>query len=822
MSNTTAKWRQVILIAIAVASVVALLGYLLWQHQNPLELAVKETRETLRKEGFKTDLADFDFSAPESASAFDKALTAFDPRAGMRRPPAPGAAFTQSNARTTVSHIPFRVPSFPLYMIPATTNSAVVVWKQDFLEYGNDKKTWDKAVEAMDLDMPGLEKLQASALGGPIRFSLDNKAGMAMLLPHLAPLKIVQNELALCSMINLRKGDTNAAWTNLLALTRMVTAYDVEPVLISQMLRDTLATTAFNATWQALQAEGWQDEQLARLQQEWESADFFKSLPATEEFNCAIALAACRTGRGQSMFPGSFWDFVRYCAQNPGFLIQNLQNFRSQADYKNRGSYVDEKNLMLFYRDRKNEMIHAVACSNWQEMSLLPGVLKPTIFSSTNGSSRFQGMMNIRMMNTPFSNFRRTLPAIAAEAEARRRIIITALALERHHLRHGSYPDSMNELVPEFLKQPPTDFMDGKPLRYKKTGDGHFALYSVGLDGIDDGGRLELRRKYSDGLVDALTRSSGIGGVGSANQNRNAGGNIVWPRPATAEEVASMDAEEMKAELEAVDQSEQRLAEARWESTAERQAKAESLLSSGQTQSVPDPVFQGQHLSEILHNAESNGTNMLSMTELLTLHQVITGGEPEKATFELPIRYDALKSGPTPGFNMEFRLLVDGVSAGAANDEPLPSQTETARATNGNTQLILTALFESPGKHAVQADLIMDSSDSPVENKLQGPFCPFSVSNLCQFSPECAHFDPRLGATFRAKLAESNGAYSADMVGSDGKILKTFNEATSNGIIKFHWNLVDDHGQKYTNENFDSVFRITLPDSGRTQTLRGP
>jgi hypothetical protein len=80
----------------------------------------------------------------------------------------------------------------------------------------------------------------------------------------------------------------------------------------------------------------------------------------------------------------------------------------------------------------------------------------------------------------------------ASEAEARRRLIVTAIALERFRLQNGNYPQSLNELVPRFLNVPPIDFMDGQPLRYRRTDDGHFILYSVGLDCHDDGGIMRM------------------------------------------------------------------------------------------------------------------------------------------------------------------------------------------------------------------------------------------------------------------------------------------------------------------------------------------
>src|SRR5207248_748435 len=51
----------------------------------------------------------------------------------------------------------------------------------------------------------------------------------------------------------------------------------------------------------------------------------------------------------------------------------------------------------------------------------------------------------------------------------------------------------LQALAPEFLKSVPTDFVTGQPLHYRVVEDGHFLLYSVGLDCVDNGGKVQSR-----------------------------------------------------------------------------------------------------------------------------------------------------------------------------------------------------------------------------------------------------------------------------------------------------------------------------------------
>jgi hypothetical protein len=86
-------------------------------------------------------------------------------------------------------------------------------------------------------------------------------------------------------------------------------------------------------------------------------------------------------------------------------------------------------------------------------------------------------------------------PAASKIAEAVRRTTaelrcaLVAIALERYRQAHGRWPQSLASLVPEYLPAVPIDPYDMAPLRFRRLPDG-VVVYSVGLDGKDDGGNL--------------------------------------------------------------------------------------------------------------------------------------------------------------------------------------------------------------------------------------------------------------------------------------------------------------------------------------------
>ena len=82
-------------------------------------------------------------------------------------------------------------------------------------------------------------------------------------------------------------------------------------------------------------------------------------------------------------------------------------------------------------------------------------------------------------------------------AETQRSLCLAVLALRRYQLRHGQPPADLAALTPELLDAVPVDFMDGHPLRYCVDVGGTWRLYSVGLDGKDDGGEALPAQAWS-------------------------------------------------------------------------------------------------------------------------------------------------------------------------------------------------------------------------------------------------------------------------------------------------------------------------------------
>ncbi len=765
-------------------------GVLLLPSARREQKTLEETRRALHQQGFKVDLSEFDFSAPDEYRTRAAALTNTVSSTVSR-------SHEESARRAMVQQV------LPDLMPAVGLDATIAVWQRDNWAATLEAQTylglassnlWSALRESFDYDQELLDAACSAILSGPIRFNLNASHGSSMLLPHLSTLKNLSQTLGCRTVLELHDGNAAAAWTNLLAATRLVTAYEPESSEMSHLVRFACAAIAFNITWQALQASGWTDEHLTLLQREWGSVDFFKKLPETAAFTRASFVAVCQLERQQPLASGMpLEEMIR----SPRSAWSEIKWRWQEVQYRRYGSYEDEKDLLHYYRDREVELRRAVHCATWSEMRHLPGVTNMIPFQSKH-ASQMQTMLNMRQINLGFQRQGQGLLGRAAEAEVRRRLIITAIALERFRNRHGSYPRILEELTPEFLKATPIDFTDGEPLRYRLAEENHFVLYSVGLDCADDGGKMPQRGRPAFSNV-------GVSPFGISQQT-----DLVWPRPASEAEILAEEQLEKKARNEQMEKDRIRSAEEEKNKELSRQARVEELLSRKAAPRMKEPTFNGKPLAKLLRNTNSPASSQLTVGELLTLKQVVYGEDSGMAAFEVPIRYDIVTN------IGDLHLLVDPEPGNEPTSDYGDVQ-EFKRATNGNCLLVWNTVYDPAGQHALQAQLrYTDNKKSWEELYVEGPVRPYFSSNLFQLD-SFSVFGER-GAYLHAKLAEPHGTYKIELKSPTGGLIRTFTGSTTNGEIEVFWDLIDERGNRYTNDSFESSFSVTLQDSGRSVT----
>jgi hypothetical protein len=83
-----------------------------------------------------------------------------------------------------------------------------------------------------------------------------------------------------------------------------------------------------------------------------------------------------------------------------------------------------------------------------------------------------------------YSSLRKASDRMIGRQEA----VIASLAMHRYFLKHGQWPDSFEQLSPEFVTEFPIDVITGDFIKFK-IGDSGPIIYSVGNDRDDDGGQ---------------------------------------------------------------------------------------------------------------------------------------------------------------------------------------------------------------------------------------------------------------------------------------------------------------------------------------------
>ena len=259
-----------------------------------------------------------------------------------------------------------------------------------------------------------------------------------------------------------------------------------EYTLVAQMIRVAVAGMGLGVTWDALQAPGWTEPQLARLQKAWEPVDLVEAVEkgfVGERASGYAIFSAVRHSRGPQIERLLRVGSAAGSSSSKATIADVLRDYLYFPVYKLTSIDADE----LFYLTTEQEGITTLrlvrAQRPWPEARKrgLTAVARITTIASSPSKLRYC----LSMMCLP--NYTRAGDR-GVETEVERQMTLAAIALKRYELRHGKLPASLEALVPEFLSTVPYDYMAAKPLSYRLKADGSYVLYSVGEDGKDDGG----------------------------------------------------------------------------------------------------------------------------------------------------------------------------------------------------------------------------------------------------------------------------------------------------------------------------------------------
>ncbi len=349
---------------------------------------------------------------------------------------------------------------------------------------------------ALQVAEPELEPIR-EASGRPFcRFDYAWEEGFQMLLPNLSALKRIQNHLDLRIWALIADGQTNAAFDETLVALRVSDWLHNDPLLISQLVRIAQAQIATESIWHGIDAHCWTDAQLLKFQKQLAQRDYLAGM--------ALALEGERNGGIQTM---DRW------VRNPKEIFQVLNPWNSGphdaspdsmeqtlfATFLPRGWIRQNQSTLALETQRHIETARrlrgGIPTAEWRDL----------VGEAEGWDSEAQAQARYRDNPSPYIAFARLLGSSlgrsvskAVRSQVMNRCAITGCALERYRLLNGTYPQTLEALVPDFLAAVPIDPMDGQPIRYAQNDNGLFRLWSIGDDRKDQNGRRSKEGSHQD------------------------------------------------------------------------------------------------------------------------------------------------------------------------------------------------------------------------------------------------------------------------------------------------------------------------------------
>jgi len=348
-----------------------------------------------------------------------------------------------------------------------------------------DDASWAKALQLPEPGNPAQDILAGLSRGGPdlaemcraaalprSQFPIHYDEAFDALLRHLALLKAVQQNLQLRCAAHLAAGETDAAFSDATNALNVAELLREEPLLISQLVRYAQLSIAVNTVWQGLAEHRWTDAQLQFLQERLEQFDCWPGLILAFEGERAGGILVMDRLVHDPLVYGAFMD-------TPPPMIRALWVLPRSVMRQNEVALVR-------YETQKLEGFREVKATATESglSAAIRAHVSPVEADLPRRYSPYTVMLKILAPATSKAGDR------TARTQSMLRLAAVACALERYHLASGAFPDRLDQLVPKFIEHVPHDPMSGEAFRYERTDDGWFRLYSVGLDGQDNGGQM--------------------------------------------------------------------------------------------------------------------------------------------------------------------------------------------------------------------------------------------------------------------------------------------------------------------------------------------
>ncbi|MEO6845646.1 MAG: hypothetical protein ABI254_00190 [Chthoniobacterales bacterium] len=310
------------------------------------------------------------------------------------------------------------------------------------------------------------------------RFPIQYEKLFKAASPHTLPVMKLSQILSLRSVAYMEMGDSNDAERDLMLVLRISDSKKNEPFLISLLVREAIVNMVPTRIWEGIQRHTWSAEQLKNFENRLATENLLQGLVIALRGERGTFNEACRrmTQRDKAFMSAFFYmrqsDWTK-TIDTPwwAFLIPWDGLYSEMAFYSRR------------IQNQTDVLIHA------------RGVNKDTYPEVIVSSSveKLKHPLSLQALPTIQSVARKLI-----ETQARIDTARIACALERCKMAKESYPENLNQLVPDFIEKLPNDVASGKSYHYRRNAPDNFTLWSIGFDGVNDNGVQITRNPNSD------------------------------------------------------------------------------------------------------------------------------------------------------------------------------------------------------------------------------------------------------------------------------------------------------------------------------------
>jgi hypothetical protein len=379
--------------------------------------------------------------------------------------------------------VPFRTPTNELSGLSTNGLSTAIITNEIV---ATNYLKWS------DQFQPQFEQIREALKRPYARMDGDYSIPYEIPIPNFIRVRALAQTLTQRAKCHLLLGQPDKALQELTLLHDMRHLLEAAPTgkpmtLVAAMINVAVTGLYTDTIAYGFQRQAWQEPQLAALQEQLADINL---TPFVGEALKAEQASVCHTAEIMT-----FREINSIVTEVPPHktLWQKIKNLKSyRYDLMPRGWIYQN---MVVYALLIQLPIESFAPTG---EVVSPQKIENAIFNVTASLDHYSLFKMLAAIGIP--NFTRAMQTTAHNQTMVNEAQIVC-ALERYHLAHGEYPETLDALAPQFIEKIPHDIIGGQPLLYRLTDDGKFLLYSVGWNEKDDGGKESPHNQFG-GITD--------------------------------------------------------------------------------------------------------------------------------------------------------------------------------------------------------------------------------------------------------------------------------------------------------------------------------